>query len=236
MPLASIVQWPLPQKTGGNTSWVALKFYLILPERCVGGFKAISWNADFIHCKYKFSDRCMSKLQSFAARLVETAMTDERVSNGIWTAPDTQNSMQISGHKYTNMWPEKKMLQSSSRDYFFLFRHRKCMLTPTSPAIKEIQTLLSLYRKSWKTWACSSEYVVSKSVLCNYAYLSGLHVTLLQFQVCYCKLLISLSQSFLHTLIPIVLQVFRFEDGCILVEVYQRFRGPCCLHHHSAPW
>jgi hypothetical protein len=22
---------------------------------------------------------------------------------------------------------------------------------------------------------------------------------------------------------------------CSLVEVYQRFRGPCCLHHHSSP-
>jgi hypothetical protein len=29
--------------------------------------------------------------------------------------------------------------------------------------------------------------------------------------------------------------VFWFVALCSLVEVYQRFRGPCCLHHHHRP-
>jgi hypothetical protein len=28
--------------------------------------------------------------------------------------------------------------------------------------------------------------------------------------------------------------VFWVVAPCSLVEVYQRFRGPCCLHHHGA--
>jgi hypothetical protein len=30
--------------------------------------------------------------------------------------------------------------------------------------------------------------------------------------------------------------VFWVVAPCSLVEVYQRFRGPCCLHHYSSPW
>jgi hypothetical protein len=28
--------------------------------------------------------------------------------------------------------------------------------------------------------------------------------------------------------------VFWVVASCSLVEIYQRFRGPCCLHHHGA--
>jgi hypothetical protein len=30
--------------------------------------------------------------------------------------------------------------------------------------------------------------------------------------------------------------VFWDVAPCSLVEVYQRFRGACCLHQHSSPW
>jgi hypothetical protein len=30
--------------------------------------------------------------------------------------------------------------------------------------------------------------------------------------------------------------VFWVVAPCSLVQIYQRFRGPCCLHRHSSPW
>jgi hypothetical protein len=59
-------------------------------------------------------------------------------------------------------------------------------------------------------------------------------------------LLHSLRVLFLHsyflvgfevlTAVSTKMAVFWVVAPCSLVEVYQRFRGPCCLHHQGSPW
>jgi hypothetical protein len=44
---------------------------------------------------------------------------------------------------------------------------------------------------------------------------------------------------FMHNSVPsenkIRMAVFWVVEPCSLVEVYQRFKGPCCLHHQDRP-
>jgi hypothetical protein len=37
------------------------------------------------------------------------------------------------------------------------------------------------------------------------------------------------------TAVSTMMAVFWVVAQCSLVEIYQRFKGPCPLHHHSSP-
>jgi hypothetical protein len=53
--------------------------------------------------------------------------------------------------------------------------------------------------------------------------------TLLVLYLCYSSIKQATTASFLFT----KMAVFWVVAPCSLVEVYQRFRGPCCLHHQG---